>query len=107
MIEENLVNSISNMTAVSLATGILTEASFPHAILDGFKSLLGASVDTDFVFTEYNGEKLYKDIKEGKTAAPAAAAPAAAAAAPAASSKAAPPPPPEDDDDDVGLGGLF
>jgi len=103
IMKDNMLTSISNLTAVSLATGILTEASFPHAILDGFKNLLAASVESEYVFEEFNGAKLRKDVKEGK-AAPAAAkaAPAAAkaAAAPAAAAK-------EESDDDFGMGGLF
>jgi len=105
--KDNITTAIANLTAVSLATGILTEASFPHAILDGFKTLLGASVESNYVFKEFNGEKLRNDIKSGKATGPAAAAPAGgkpAAAAPAAKAAA---PPPEEEDDDVGLGGLF
>jgi len=101
--EATMLTSIANLTAVSLATGILTEASFPHAILDGFKNLLAASVESDYVFEEYNGSKLRKDVKEGK-AAPAKAAAAAPAAA--AASKAAPPPE-EEEEEDFGMGGLF
>lgn len=103
-INSALTAAIANLTAVSLATGILTEASFPHAIMDGFKTLLGASVATDYVFEEYNGAKLRTDVKEGKVAAAPAAAdagakPAAAAAAPAKVE--------EEEDDDFGMGGLF
>merc|ERR1711916_14574 len=82
VIEDSVGKALSNLTAVSLATGILTEASFPHAIMDGFKNLLAASVATDYSFEEYNGAQLISDIKSGKAAAaaaPAAAAPAAAA----------------------------
>jgi len=105
VIEGNMLTAISNLTAVSLATGILTEASFPHAILDGFKNLLAASVESDYVFEEFNGKKLRTDIKEGKVAAAApAAATAAAAKAPAAAAKA---PEPEEEEDDFGMGGLF
>jgi len=105
-LENSILTGISNLTAVSLATGILTEASFPHAILDGIKNLLAASVESNYVFEEYNGKKLRTDIKEGKVAA---AAPAAAA--PAAGGKAAPaakaPEPAEEEEDDFGMGGLF
>lgn len=105
IIEDSLLSAISNLTAVSLATGILTEASFPHAIMDGFKTLLGASVASEYVFEEYNGAKLRKDVKEGK-AAPAAAAAAAPAAA-AGGSKA--PAKVEEEEEEEGdfLGGLF
>jgi len=107
MMEENMLTAISNLTAVSLATGILTEASFPHALLDGFKNLLAASVETDYVFEDFNGKKLRTDVKEGK-AAPAAAPAAAGKAAPAAAApaKKAPEPEPEEEEE-MGLGGLF
>jgi len=103
VLESSMLTAISNLTAVSLATGILTEASFPHAILDGFKNLLAASVESDYVFEEFNGKKLRTDIKEGKVAA---AAPAAgkAAAPTAAAAKA---PEPEEEEEDFGMGGLF
>jgi len=103
-VEDTMAAAIGNLSAMSLATGLLTEASFPHAIMDGFKTLLGASVETDYVFEEYNGAQLRTDVKEGKVqAAAAAAAPAAAsgAAKPAAKVES------EEDDDDEGMGSLF
>lgn len=107
LLEQTMLTGISNLTAVSLATGILTEASFPHAIMDGFKNLLAASVETNYVFEEYNGKKLRTDVKEGKVAA----APAATASAAAPASKSAPAaakaPEPEEEEDDFGMGGLF
>jgi len=102
LINKSMTDAISNLTAVSLATGILTEASFPHAIMDGFKTLLGASISTEYVFQEYNGAKLRTDVKEGKVAA----APAAGSA-PAAAAAAAPAPAEEEEEDDFGMGGLF
>jgi len=101
----HMQDAISNLTALSLGSGILTEASFPHAIMDGFKNLLAASVATDYSFDEYNGAKLIADIKSGKCAAAAAPA-AAAAAAPAASGKAAAAAAPaeEEEEEDFGLG---
>merc|ERR1719502_368515 len=79
------------------AAGILTEASFPHAIMDGFKNLLAASVATDYSFEEYNGAQLISDIKSGKAAAAAAPAAGAPAAAPAAAAKQEE----EEEEDDV------
>lgn len=101
-VEDHMAGAISSLSAMSLATGLLTEASFPHAIMDGFKNLLGASVETDYVFEEYNGSKLRTDVKEGK-AAPAAAA----AAAPAGGAAKAAAPVEESEDDDDGMGSLF
>lgn len=98
VVENSVSKALSNLTAVSLATGILTEASFPHAIMDGFKNLLAASVATDYSFEEYNGAQLISDIKSGKAAAAAApAAGAPAAAAPAAAAKQEE----EEEEDDV------
>ena len=100
IMEEQFLAAIGNLTAVSLATGILTEASFPHAILDGFKNLLGASVATEFVFEEFDGAALRTAIIEGKTGG---AAPAAAAAAPAAGKKAVVESETEEDDEEMNL----
>jgi len=105
VIEKALLTGINNITAISLGAGIPTEASFPHLVLDAFKSLLALSVETDFEFEEFNGKKLRADIKSGKTAA-AAPATTAAPAAKAEAKPAAKAPEPEEEDD-VGLGGLF
>jgi len=105
-LEQAIMSGISNLTALSLGSGVLTELSFPHAIVDGFKNLLAASLETDYVFPEYDAATTRKNIKEGKVAAAAAPAKAAApaAAAPAkAAAKAAEP----EEEDDMGFGGLF
>jgi large subunit ribosomal protein LP0 len=108
-IEKFLIEGISNLSALSLGAGIPTASTFPIMLVDAFKTLLGASVASDYVFEEYNGAKLRQDAKDGKLAgagpAAAAAAPAAAAAAPAAAAKA--PVVEEEEDDDMGMGGLF
>jgi len=103
-----LSTGIANLTAVSLATGILTEASLPFAVMDGFKNLLAASVESDYEFTEFNGKKLRDDIKSGKAVGPKKedAKPAPKEDAKPAPKKVEKAPEPEDDDD-VGLGGLF
>jgi large subunit ribosomal protein LP0 len=118
-IEAAFATGVSRLTGLSLGAGIVTELSLPHAIADGFKTLLAAAVATDYSFSEYDGAKLIADIKSGKAAAAAAPAAAAAAAAPAAAAKdekkddkkaAAPakkdPEPAPADDDDM-IGGLF
>jgi len=100
-LEESVLGSISNLTALSLGAGVLTELSFPHVLLDGFKNLLAASVETAYTFPEHDGAAHIKAIKEGKVgggAAPAAGKPAAPAAA-AAPAKAAPAPEPEEEED--------
>jgi large subunit ribosomal protein LP0 len=62
LIEQNFLASIANLTAISLATGVLTEASFPHLITDAFKNLLGACIATDYVFEEFDGKKLKASV---------------------------------------------
>merc|ERR1719456_1168981 len=98
---KEMSTAIANLSAMSLATGILTEASFPHAIMDGFKSLLGAAVATDYSFEEYNGAQLISDIKSGKAAAAATAAPAAGGAPAAAAAQE------EEEEEDYGMDSLF
>jgi len=112
-IESAITGGITNLTGLSLGSGVVTELSLPHAIADGFKNLLAAAVATDYEFTEYDGKKLRADIKSGKSAAPAATAATAEKAAPAPSdAKKAPAAPakkpdPEPADDDGDIGGLF
>lgn len=108
VVEQLLIQGISTMGALSLGAGIPTAASFPTMVVDAFKSLLGASVASNFVFSEFDGAKLRQDAIDGKLGGGAAAAPAAAGAAkaaPAAAAKAAEPE--EESDDDMGMGGLF
>lgn len=109
-IEKFLIEGISSISALSLGAGIPTATTFPVMLTDAFKSLLGASIASDYVFEEYNGAKLRQDAIDGKLgggAAPAAAAAAAAPAAAAAAKKAPEPAPVEEEDDDLGMGGLF
>jgi large subunit ribosomal protein LP0 len=103
VLEESFLEGINNVTAISLGSGIPTEASFPHLVLDAFKDLLAISLETEYSFEEFNGAKLKEDIKSGKSAAAAAPATAAGKAAPAkAAAKVE-----ESESDDEGMGGLF
>ena len=109
--KENLTAAINNVTCLSLAAGIPTEASYPHFLTQAFKNLLSISLGTNFTFDEFNGKAIVEAVKSGKTlgggsgaAAPAAkAAEAPKAAAPAKEEKKAKAPEPEEDDD-MGLG---
>lgn len=97
---------VSNVTALSLATGITTQASMPHVMMNAFKNLLAVCVTTDFSFSAANGEELKEAIVSGKGLggpAPAAAAAAAPAAAAAAAPAAAAVVEEEDDDEDMGF----
>jgi large subunit ribosomal protein LP0 len=108
IVEKHLLEGIASISALSLGAGIPTAASFPVFVADAFKTLLGASVASGYVFTEHNGAQLRQDAIDGKLGG-GAAAPAAGAAAAAAPSKAAAaaPEPDEEEEDDFGMGGLF
>eukprot|EP01004_Peranema_trichophorum_P005909 NODE_4749_length_1119_cov_80.985944_g4213_i0.p1 GENE.NODE_4749_length_1119_cov_80.985944_g4213_i0~~NODE_4749_length_1119_cov_80.985944_g4213_i0.p1 ORF type:complete len:347 (+),score=89.58 NODE_4749_length_1119_cov_80.985944_g4213_i0:46-1041(+) len=96
---------ISNITALSLALGFPTKASFPHVFLNGFKNLLAIGVTADFSFPK--GEQIIKDIKEGKKA-PAAPAPAKSGGAPAAKKEEPKKEEPKEEEEDGDMGfGLF
>jgi large subunit ribosomal protein LP0 len=107
-LEKFLIEGITNMSALSLGAGIPTATTLPVMVMDAFKTLLGASVATSYVFQEFNGAKLRQDAIDGKLGGGAAApAPAAAkAAAPAAAPAKAAEPEPDEDDSDL-MGGLF
>jgi large subunit ribosomal protein LP0 len=111
VMEAAFLKGVTDLTGLSLGSGVVTELSLPHAIADGFKKLLAASVESDYAFTEYDGKKLREDIKSGKAAAAAAPAPAAAAAKkeePAkGGKKEEKKPEPVEEDDDIFGGGLF
>ena len=103
----NMSTAITNIAALSMATGTATEASLPHVMTEAFKNLLSLSLGTKYEFTEFNGKAIVEAVRSGKSlggggaAAPAAAAPAAKDAKPAAKAAAAPAP---EEDDDMGLG---
>jgi large subunit ribosomal protein LP0 len=102
----NIQAAVTNIAALSLATGIPTEASLPHVVTLAFKNLLSISLGTAFTFDEFNGKSIVEAVKSGKALggpAPAAAAPAAPAGGKAAPAPKAAAPPPEEDDD-MGLG---
>ncbi|CBH17108.1 60S acidic ribosomal subunit protein, putative [Trypanosoma brucei gambiense DAL972] len=109
VVEKYLLEGISNISAMSLGAGIPTAATLPHMIVDAFKTLLGASVATNYEFDEYDGKNLRTAALEGKLGGGEAAAPAAAAAAaaPTAAAPAAAAAEEEEDDDDFGMGALF
>jgi large subunit ribosomal protein LP0 len=95
---------VANVTAVSLATNITTEASIAHVMANAFKECLAVTVGTDYVMESCNGAELREAIISGKgLGGGGGGAPAAAAAAPAAAAAAAPVVEEEDDDDDMGM----
>jgi len=109
VLAEKFYQAVNNVAAVSLATGIPTEASIPHSLINGFKNLLSIAVSTQVTFKEAEEVKAFlKDPSKFAVASTSAPAPAAATssgakgAAPAAKVEE----PEEPEDDDV-MGGLF
>jgi len=95
---------ISNLTAVSLATGLTNEASLPHVMMNAFKECLAVSVGTDYVMESCNGAELREAILSGKgLGGPAPAAGGAPAAAAAAAPAAAAAAEEEEDEEDMGF----
>eukprot|EP00796_Vickermania_ingenoplastis_P008672 gene8673-6096_t len=107
-VEKLLIDGISNLSAMSLGAGIPTATNIGSMLMDGFKTLLGASIATAYEFDEFDGKKIREAAISGTLAGPAAGAGAAAAAgsAPAAAAAAAPAEE-EESDEDFGFGGLF
>ena len=95
-IEAKFLNGVSNVAAVSLQTGIPTEASIPHSVVNAFKNLLSIAVATDFEFEQAKEIKAYlaDPSKFAVAAAPVAAA--AAVAAPAKEES-------EEEEEDMGM----
>jgi len=52
-------NGVSNIAAVSLATGYPTLASLPHSIIHGYKNVLAVAVATDYTFRQAEKVKQY------------------------------------------------
>ena len=110
----NMSSAITNIAALSLATGTATEASLPHVMTEAFKNLLSLSLGTKYSFDEFNGKAIVEAVRSGKAlGGGGAAAGSPKAAAPAAKDakadkgkpapKAAAPEPEEDDDMGLGL----
>lgn len=82
---------VSNVAAISLATGFATIPAVPHVVLNAYKNLLAIAVATDFSFPQAQKLKdLLSDPEALARLAAAAAAPSASAAAPAKGAAAAP-----------------
>lgn len=109
MVEQMMVEGLSNVSAMSLGAGIPTPATIGHMVVDAFKNLLAISVATSYEFEEHNGKELREAAINGTLAGAggaaeeAAAAPAAAAGGAAAKKEETE----EDEEEDFGMGGLF
>ncbi|KAL0483913.1 ribosomal protein P0 [Acrasis kona] len=105
--EEDLLakiqEGINDVAGLSLATGLVNEASVPHHVANALKSLLSLSVATDYNFPE--SEEL-----KGYLADPskfAVAAPTGATTQEAPKAVAAPVEEEEESEEEMGFGGLF
>jgi large subunit ribosomal protein LP0 len=96
-IGESFAAGIANVAGLSLATGFLTAASFPHVMINAFKNLLHVSIATEYTF------KQSEQIKEiiANPGAFAAAAPAAGGGGGGAAAAAAPEPEEEESEEDM------
>lgn len=102
------MNGVSQIAALSLATGITTEASIPHVVANTFKDLLAVAAVTAFSFKEAEEVKSY-------LADPSKFAKAVAPVKEEKKEEKKPEPKkeekkveePEDDGGDLGFGGLF
>jgi len=100
-------DGLSNIAAVSLATGYPTLAAVPHAFRNGLRDVMAVSLGTNYTYKQIESLKKLLDDPEALAAAAraaAASAPAAAAAAPAAAAAAEPEPEKEESDEDMGFG---
>jgi len=104
---------VQNIAAIGLQIGYPTIATVPHSLINGFKSCVAVTLETQYSFKRAEAIKAY-------LANPGAAAPATPAATPAGKPGGKPDAKPdtkkkeekkeevkEDEDEDMGFGGLF
>lgn len=104
VLQDKFYNAVNNVASISLALGIPTEASLPHTLINGFKSLLAlAAAEEGISFKEAEEVKAF--LKDPSKFAVASSAPAAA------SSSAAPSKPvveeKKEEEEDLDMGSLF
>uniref|UniRef100_A0A8C6QRI4 Large ribosomal subunit protein uL10 n=1 Tax=Nannospalax galili TaxID=1026970 RepID=A0A8C6QRI4_NANGA len=75
--------SVCNVASICLQIGYPTLASVPHSIINGYKSVLALSVETDYTFPLAEKVKAFLADPSVFVAAATTAAPADPAAAPA------------------------
>ena len=97
---ERVAAAVSNVAALSLATGYPTLASVPHSVVGGFKNVLAIALATDYSFPL--ADKV-KEILANPEAFAAAAAPAADAAAGKGKAEAKKEEPEEEEEEDMGF----
>lgn len=47
---EKFSKGVSNVAALSRATGVITEASYPHVFVEAFKNIVALIIDSDYTF---------------------------------------------------------
>lgn len=92
--------SITNMAAISLASGYVTKPAIPHIIVNAFKNLAAVTFDSDYSFKQ--ADNLKNAAKNAVQAAPVTTSAAPAKAAAKVEEK-----PKEEPAEEVDMGGLF
>jgi len=95
---EKFFNGVQNVAALSRSVGIPTAAALPHILIDGFKNIIGAVLESDYSFKQL--DNIRNALKNPGASAPAPAA----VAAPAAAAAPAPKKVEEEEDADMGMG---
>ncbi|SOV78154.1 60S ribosomal protein P0 [Plasmodium sp. gorilla clade G3] len=72
---EKFSKGVSNVAALSRATGLITEASYPHVFVEAFKNIVALVIDSDYTFPLMEN---IKKMVENPEAFAAVAAPASA-----------------------------
>lgn len=98
---------VLNIAAIGLQIGYPTIATVPHSLINGFKSCVAVTLETQYSFKRAEAIKAYL-ANPGAAAAPAVPS-AKPDAKPDAKKKEAPKAeaPKEEEDEDMGFGGLF
>ncbi|ORX74947.1 hypothetical protein DL89DRAFT_219113 [Linderina pennispora] len=101
---KRVVENITAIAAISLATNYLALPAVPHILINQFKDILAVSVATDYTIEAAESIKELLANPEALAAAAAAAAATAAPAAGAAAAEEAAAEEEEESDDDMGFG---
>lgn len=99
-IRSRFLKSISNMAAISLASGYITKPAVPHMLANAFKNLACVTFTADYSFKQAD------ELKEAAKRGPAVATSAPAGGAPAKKEEAKEEKK-EEEAADVDMGGLF
>jgi large subunit ribosomal protein LP0 len=98
-IREKFLKSISNMAAISLASGYIAKPAIPHMMANAFKNLASVSFSTDYSFKQ--ADKMKEAAKNAVSSGPAKGG------APAKADKAVVEEKPKEEEADVDMGNMF